>query len=220
MMFKDDYLDKKVTAYIENLFSGVGASQQLFDLKEEIATNLKEKTADIKSRGMDDDQAFKEAVISMGDLSGLVEDMRKLGQDAARQNLYSTMSSRISTAGIVAGVLLILFGILTVSMLYFMELEAQAVTGSSIFVVAGGALLTYSLLTRETHQKYAMNKIRAALYALSIGLLLFSVFVSVTTYFATGEMFIVIGSLMFFLMGGIGLFLILILTGSDRRKNL
>jgi vacuolar-type H+-ATPase subunit I/STV1 len=220
MMFKDDNLDKKVTVYIENLFCGVGASQQLFDLKEELATNLKEKTADIKSRGMDDDQAFREAVISMGDLSGLVEDMRKLGQDAARQNLYSTMTSRISTAGIVAGVLLMLFGILTVSMLYFMELEAQAVTGSAIFVVAGGALFTYSLLTRETTQKYAMNKIRAALYALSIGLVLFSVFVSVTTYFATGEMFIAIGSLMFFLMGGIGLFLVLILTGTDRRKNL
>ncbi|MGI5922026.1 MAG: permease prefix domain 1-containing protein [Syntrophomonadaceae bacterium] len=220
MMFKDENIDKKVSHYIEDLFSGVGASQQLFDLKEELATNLKEKTADIKSRGMDDDQAFREAVISMGDLSGLVEDMRKLGQDTARQNLYSTMTSRVSTAGIVAGVLLMLFGILTVSMLYSMGMEAHTVTGSGIFVVAGGALFTYSLLTRETTKKYAMNKIRAALYALSIGLLLFSIFVSVTTYFATGEMFIAIGSLMFFLMGGIGLFLVLILTGTDRRKNL
>ncbi|MEN6463379.1 MAG: permease prefix domain 1-containing protein [Syntrophomonas sp.] len=218
-MFKDNNMDKKVTAYIENLFSGVGASQQLFDLKEELATNLMEKTADIKSRGMEDDQAFREAVISMGDLSGLVEDMRKLGQDTARQNVYSAMTSRISTAGIVVGVLLMLFGILTVSMLYFMELEAQAVTGSAIFVVAGGALFTYSLLTRETTTKYAMNKIRAALYALSIGLLLFSVFVSVTTYFATGEVFIAIGSLMVFFLSGIGLFLVLILTGNDRRKN-
>jgi hypothetical protein len=151
----------------------------------------------------------------------LAEALRLVGgQDAAKQNVYSSMTSRLSTAGIVAGVLLMLFGILTVSMLYFMELEAQAVTGSGIFVVAGGALFTYSLLTRETTQKYAMNKIRAALYALSIGLVLFSVFVSVTTYFATGEMFIAIGSLMFFLMGGIGLFLVLILTGTDRRKNL
>lgn len=220
MMFKNEIIDKKVTVYIENLFSEVGASQQLFDLKEELATNLKEKTADIKSLGMDDDQAFREAVISMGDLSGLVDDMRKLGQDTAKQNVYSTMTSRISTAGIVAGVLLMLFGILTVSMLYFMELDPPAVTGSGIFVVAGGALFTYSLLTRETAKKYAMNKIRAALYALAIGLLLFSIFVSVTSYFATGEMFIAIGSLMVFLMVGIGLFLVLILTGTDRRKNL
>jgi hypothetical protein len=90
-MLKNEKLDKKVNAYIENLFSGVGASQQLFDLKEELATNLKEKTYDIQSRGLDEDQAFKEAVISMGDLSGLVDDMRKLGQDMAKQNVCSTM---------------------------------------------------------------------------------------------------------------------------------
>ncbi len=103
-------------------------------------------------------------------------------------------------------------------MLYFMELEAQAVTGSGIFIVAGGAILTYSLLTRETAKKYAMNKIRAVLYALAIGLILFSVFVSVSSYYATNEMFIAIGSLMVFLLAGIGLFLLLVLTGSHRRK--
>jgi len=218
-MLRNENIDKKVRAYIDNLFAGVGASQQLFDLKEELTTNIKEKIYDIKSRGLDDEQAFKEAIISMGDLSGLVDDMRKLGQDIAKQNVYSTMTARISTAGIVAGVLLMLFGILTVTMLYFMELDAQAVTGSGIFIVAGGAIFTYSFLTRETSKKYAMNKIRAALYALAIGLILFSIFVAVTSYFATGEMFIAIGGLMVFLLAGIGLFLILVLTGTDRRKN-
>ncbi|MGI5910965.1 MAG: permease prefix domain 1-containing protein [Syntrophomonadaceae bacterium] len=218
-MLKNENIDKKVRAYIDNLFSGVGTSQQLFDLKEELATNIKEKIFDIKSRGLDDEQAFKEAIISMGDLKGLVDDMRKLGQDIAKQNVYSTMTFRISTAGIVAGVLLMLFGILTVTMLYFMRLEPVAVTGSGVFIIAGGALFTYSLLTRETSKKYAMNKIRAALYALAIGLILFSIFVAVTSYFATGEMFIAIGGLMVFLLAGIGLFLILVLTGTDRHKN-
>lgn len=149
-------LDKKVNAYIDNLFSGIGATQQLFDLKEELATNIKEKIADFISRGMDDEQAYKEAIISMGDLSGLVDDMRRLGQDAAKQTVYSTMTARISTAGIVAGVLLILFGIFTVLMLYFMSEDAVAITGSGVFIVPGGALLTYSVLTRETRKKYAM----------------------------------------------------------------
>lgn len=81
MSRNDDPMDKKVTAYIDNLFAGVGDSQQLFDLKEELATNLKEKIADIKSRALDDEQAFKEAVISMGDLSGLVDDMRAVRHD-------------------------------------------------------------------------------------------------------------------------------------------
>lgn len=212
-------IDKKVTAYVDSLFSGVGASQQLFDLKEELAINIKEKTADYKARGMDHDQAFKEAVISMGDLSGLVEDMRKLGQDTAKQSVYSTMTARISTAGIIAGVLLVLFGVFTVAMLYFMDLDGVSVTGSGIFVVAGGTLVTYSILTRETRKKYAMNKIRAVLYALSIGLLLFSMFTAIVTRYSTGEIYIAIGSLMVFSLAGIGLFLFLILTGTDRRKS-
>jgi hypothetical protein len=63
-------LDEKIERYLKDLFAGVGQSQQLFDLKEELSTNLKEKIADYQSRGLADEQAFKEAVISMGDLSG------------------------------------------------------------------------------------------------------------------------------------------------------
>ena len=43
-------LDRKVNAYIDNLFAGIGASQQLFDLKEELATNMKERIADFMAR--------------------------------------------------------------------------------------------------------------------------------------------------------------------------
>jgi len=219
MLNKKNYIDDKVKKYIENLFADVGVSQQLFDLKEELATNMKEKISDYQSRGMEEEQAFKEAVISMGDLRGLVDDMRKLGQDTVKQSVYSTMTVRISTAGIIAGVLLILFGMFMVTMLYFMPQDALAVTGNGIFIVAGGVLITYSILTRETHKKFAMNKIRAAFYSLSIGLLLFSIFAAVSAGFATGEIYISIATLMFFSLIGIGLFLFLMLTGTDRRKN-
>jgi heme/copper-type cytochrome/quinol oxidase subunit 4 len=144
--------------------------------------------------------------------------LRRVGQDTAKQWAYTSLSGRISTAGIVAGVLLILFGAFTVAMLYFMKMEAEPVVGSSIFIVAGGAVLTYSILTRETRNKYGMNKIRAVLYALAIGLILFSIFTALTSRFATGEVFIAIGSLMVFSLPGIGLFLLLMLTETDRSK--
>ncbi|KUO65366.1 MAG: hypothetical protein APF84_16750 [Gracilibacter sp. BRH_c7a] len=216
---KNNQLNNQVKSYVESLFSGIGTSQQLFDLKEELATNLKEKTLDYTSRGMDEQQAFKEAVISMGDLSGLVADMRLLGQDKARQAVYSTMTARISLAGIVFGVLLTLFGIFTIAMLYFMKLPGEAVAGSGIFIVAGGALITYSILTRETTARFGMNKIRAALYAISIGLILFGMTTAFITRYSTGEMFIAIGSLMVFFLVGVGLFLFLALTETDRRKS-
>lgn len=222
-MKNENAVDKKVNSYIDNLFSGVGPTQQLFELKEELAVNIKEKIADYITRGMDEDQAFKESVISMGDLGGLVEDMRKLGQDTAKQSVYSSMTARISTAGIITGVLLVLFGIFMVTMLYFMPefsmpRDGAAVAGNGIFIVAGGAVITYSLLTRETRQNFAMNRIRAAFYALSIGLILFSLFTAVVTRFATGEIFIAVASLMIFFLIGIGLLLYLVLTEKDRSK--
>jgi len=67
----------------------------------------------------------------------------------------------------------------------------------------GGALVTYSILTRETRKKYAMNKIRAGLYALSIGLLLFSLFTETVARFAMGK-YIAFGSLMAFSLASIG----------------
>ncbi|MGO4890469.1 permease prefix domain 1-containing protein [Anaerobacillus sp. MEB173] len=211
-------LDQRIKSYVNQLFSGVGESQQLFELKEELTTNLKEKINDYKKTGIDEKEAFKEAVSSMGDLSGLVDDMRVLGQDKAKQAVYTTMTARVSTAGLVVGILVILFGILTTSMLYFMDLPLQAVSGPAIFIVLGGAIVTYSFLTRETNQKYAMNKVRAILYSLSISLILFGMFVAFVTRFATGEMFIAISSFMVFFLVGIGLFLSLIFSGTDRKK--
>lgn len=58
MLRNDEPVNKRVNDYIDNLFAGVGTSQQLFDLKEELAINLREKISDIKSRGLDDEQAF------------------------------------------------------------------------------------------------------------------------------------------------------------------
>lgn len=212
-------LDNKIRAYVDGLFSGVGESQQLFDLKEELTTNLKEKIADYKKAGMDESAAFKEAASSMGDLSGLVDDMREVGQDKAKKEIYSSMTARISAAGLITGILLILFGVLTSAMLFFMGLQLEAVTGTAIFAVIGIAIITYSALTRETSKKYAMNKVRAIFYAVSVGLIAFSLYVAFTSGFATGEMYIAISSFMLFFIIGIGLWLSLVFTGTDRRKT-
>jgi hypothetical protein len=211
-------LDKKVNSYIDQLFSGVGESQQLFDLKEELATNLKEKISDYRKAGMDEKEAYREAVSSLGDLSGLVDDIREIGQDRTKQAIYTSLSSRVSTVGLITGILTILFGILTTLMLYFMEIPSVAVTGLSIFIVVGGAILTYSLLTRETRKKYAMKTGRAILYSVSVGLILFSLFVAFTTGLATSEIFTAISSFMVFFLVGVGIFLSLLFTGQNRSK--
>lgn len=209
-----DHLDKKVKTYIDDLFDGVEASQQLLDLKEELATNIKEKIADYQSRGMDDKQAFNEAVISMGDLSGLVDDMRKLGQDKQRPTGSSAKERLISTIGIVVGVLLVLFGIFISTMVYFMKFNIEDAVGPGVFIVVGGIFITFSSLIRETKNRYGMNKIRAALYALSVGSVLGGFYVS-----GMQKDHSAIAPLMVFTLIGVGLFLYLFLTETDRKKH-
>ncbi|MCP3027770.1 permease prefix domain 1-containing protein [Halobacillus sp. A5] len=212
-------LDKKINTYLNKEFTGIGESQQLYELKEELSINLKERTKDYEKKGQTEDEAFKEAVSSMGDLSGLKEDMRRLGEDQARKEVYTSMASRVSAAGLIVGILVIVFGALTTLMLSFMDLPSEAVTGPAIFIVAGGALITYSLLTRETSKYYAMTKVRALLYTLAVGTVLFSLFTAFTSGFATGEMFIAISSFMVFFIIGLGLWLSLLFTVRTSRRK-
>lgn len=55
MSNREKFIDNKIKKYIDDLFSDVGPSQQLFDLKEELTTNLKEKIADYQARGMEEE---------------------------------------------------------------------------------------------------------------------------------------------------------------------
>ncbi|GAA0451792.1 permease prefix domain 1-containing protein [Alkalibacillus silvisoli] len=212
-------LNRQVNKYVDDLFKDVGESQQLFDLKQELVTNMHERITDYKSEGMTDEEALQEAQASMGDLSGLVEDMREHGKDQAKQQVYSSMTNRIAAGALVVGTVLILFGLLMSLSLAFMEVEAVAIPGTGIFVVIGGTILTYGLLTRESARLYAMERIRAGLYAVAVGVILFAIFVSLTSGLATGEMFIAVSSFTIFFVIGFGLLLALLLTTKVRRRK-
>ncbi|GEN46043.1 permease prefix domain 1-containing protein [Alkalibacillus haloalkaliphilus] len=212
-------LNQEVKKYVDDLFNGVGESQQLFDLKQELVTNMHERIQDYKSKGMTDEEALKEAQASLGDLGGLVEDMREHGKDQVRQEVYSSMTNRISIGSLVIGTVLILFGLLMSVSMFFMEVEAVAIPGTGIFAVVGGAILTYGLLAKETEKYYAMSSVRAVLYASAIGTILFAIFVALTSGLATGEMFVAITSFTVFFVIGFGLLLALFLTTKVRRRK-
>ncbi|WP_027963587.1 permease prefix domain 1-containing protein [Halalkalibacillus halophilus] len=212
-------VNKEVKKYVDDLFKDVGASQQLHDLKQELRTNMEERIKDYQAKGMTEEEAFKEAKVSMGDLSGLVDDMREHGKDEAKQHVYTSMTNRVSIGGIVIGSMLILFGVLMSIGMMFMEIEPVAVPGTGIFAVAGAIVLTYSLLTRETTKLYSMNKVRAGLYSLAVGAMLFALFTGMMAGLATGEMFIAISSFTVIFIGGFGLWIGLILTSKSTRKK-
>ena len=210
-------LEQKIQEYLDQQFASVGESQQLIDLKEELATNLREKIEDYRLKGLDDKQAFQEAIISLGDLSGLVEDMRKYEPNS--QNQRPTFNQYLSAVGISAGVLMILSGLFIGAIVYFHREPMESSLGQGIFIVFGGVMLTFSLLTRETDHRPGMNKIRAGLYAVAVGLILFGIFSGVLAAVSTGQVYNGIAATFIFFIIGVAIFLMLILTGNSRRKG-
>jgi hypothetical protein len=63
------------------------------------------------------------------------------------------MANRISTAGTIAGVLLILFGGFTIPMLYFMGLSSVNVVSPGIFIGRGRAVIDLQSIDQRNAQK-------------------------------------------------------------------
>ena len=103
-------------------------------------------------------------------------------------------------------------------MLYLMEDSSSIdVTGSAIFIVPGGALPIYSVLTRETSKRYAMKPLRCTLWNINRGLAL-RLLLQPSHPFAVEEAFVPVATLMVFFLPGFGVLLFLLLTGTSRRK--
>ncbi|HDR7849783.1 TPA: hypothetical protein QCY30_004537 [Bacillus toyonensis] len=81
------------------------------DMKVELFINLKERISDMIKEGYTEEDAFKKGVISIGDLSDLVEEMQLYGRDKMNQSIDSKEAQHISTKGMIGGILLFLFGV-------------------------------------------------------------------------------------------------------------
>lgn len=221
MKIRNKTIDKKIQDYLDYQFRDVKETQQLFEIKEELFVSLKERISSLIKSGKNENEAYEEALRTMGNLDGLVEDMRQYGEDPVKQNIYTKMQERISVATIMIGALSVLFGVLTSSMLYFMDgQDGNSVLGAGFtFTIIGIPLMLYGYLTRETVKRYAMNKIRAMIYSLSVGMIMFGLFTSGFSYNGSGEMYIAIASTMPFLIIGVGTFLFLSLTGKRQLKK-
>ncbi|KFM95726.1 permease prefix domain 1-containing protein [Bacillus clarus] len=218
MLVRTKKLDERIQDYIDKQFIDVKGTQQLFDMKEELFINLKERISDMIKEGYTEEDAFKKGVISIGDLSDLVEEMQLYGQDEMKQSIDSKEAMHISTKGLIGGILLFLFGIFASSIATHLLGSQLFWVTSCLFTVPGMLLIIYSLLIKETRKRYAMNKTRARRYILAIGTFLYGLCISIIVYSLPLEL-VALVLFMVSILISLAILLPLLLTGRSRLKN-
>lgn len=66
-------MNYKLRDYIENLFENAPRTHKVYDLKDELLTNLNDKQDDLIRDGKSEEEAFKIVTVSIGDIHELLQ---------------------------------------------------------------------------------------------------------------------------------------------------
>jgi hypothetical protein len=210
----------RIQRYVNQLFADIYETKQLHELKEEVIQHLTEKVKDFIAAGKSEDEAFQDAISSLGDMSELIDSLKKVSYEKMEEDPYEKLPlNRKHIFGYLVAIGLMLFAIMVAGITY-LQLDDYAATISTFmpFFISSVMLFVYLGLTQETKHHYPMKGKRAFLYSLGIGVFLFGNFVSGILYFNGHEMFEVAASFMPFMITSILLLIYLGLTEKSRRK--
>ncbi|MFU0825611.1 permease prefix domain 1-containing protein [Clostridium sp.] len=213
-------MKERIKKYVDNLFADIYDTKQLRELKEEISANLLEKINDLRASGMKEDEAFNEAVSSLGNMDELVENLKKASNEKFEDDIFNTtpLDKKHIIAYIVAAVAL-LFGVMSAGIVYLQDKNMMATLGTLMpFTMVSILLFMYFGLTQETKYSYGMRPRRALLYCLATESIVFGGFSTGFVYFSGQELFSVLATSMPFLIISVVLFIYLGLTEKNRRK--
>ncbi|MDD3972015.1 MAG: permease prefix domain 1-containing protein [Clostridia bacterium] len=87
-------MDNKLKAYVDNLFKNAPATAKAYEVKEEILQNLKDKYNDLIAEGKSENEAYKIAIESIGDLTELFIELEKeTVPDNSKQEKYMALKA-------------------------------------------------------------------------------------------------------------------------------
>lgn len=213
----------KAQVYVDRLFQDYEDTQELRDFKEEIVVNLQERIKELQSKGISEDEAFRQAVDELGDITQVAEEISKQKRKEVIGQMYihtKVPLSKFHAVGYVACGGAILFGLLAALIVNASTGELYTAIASLLpFVAIPAAGLVFLRLTQETSHQLPMGWKRAALYALGSGSVIFGLVTACMLYFMDAKMLeAVYGTLIAFLVPGVCLLAFLILTEKERRK--
>ena len=74
-------MNERLIEYLDGVFSPYEDSQTSRELKEELFHNLQDKLVDFKNQGYDEETAYHKTIVSIGDISEILETMPPKGGD-------------------------------------------------------------------------------------------------------------------------------------------
>jgi hypothetical protein len=213
-------MKEKIKKYVDSLFSGIYDTKQLRELKEEVSANLMEKINDYIAGGSSEASAFSKAASELGDMSELIDSLKKVSINKTEGNMVNDLGlDRKHIIGYLVASTILLFGLMTSGIMYLQEKNLfNTIAVLMPFFIGATALYVYFGLTQESPQDYGMNSKRAMAYSLATTIILLGAFASGYLYFSGNELFIVLATLMPFLLISGVIYIYLGLTEKSRRK--
>lgn len=216
-------MDNKVQTYVEGLFRGYEDTPALQDFKEEITSNLYDRIHDLENNGMDANEAFTKAVAELGDITSIADEISRQKRNEVIERMYIQPKTEVGLKHAIGYVLaggVFLFGVITAFITYFStQVVFHGVSAFLPFIVLSGAAFVFLGLTQETSRNVPMSWKRAIIYALSTGAVLFGLTNAAMLYFMDNrELNAVLGTMIPFVIPGLGLLAFLILTEKSRNK--
>ncbi len=147
-------MEDKLRAYMDHLFREVPNSKNAIEVKEEILQNLIDKYHDLLAEGKSEEAAYNIAVASIGDVSELLESLKKEDADSSTgQNTYMQWKQRSAGITAVAVMLYILCVIPPIITESLHIPESIGACGMFLFIAVATGLLVYNSMTKPSRKK-------------------------------------------------------------------
>lgn len=210
----------RIKTHVDGLFTQIYETKQLRELKEEISANLLEKINDFIAAGVQADTAFTKAVSDLGDMSELVDSLKKVSDSKFTEDMFKAVPlSKQHVIGYTLASAILLIGLLLGGFEYLQQQEIYtAITYLIPFILIAAPIYIYFGLTQESPVEYGMNSKRALTYSIASEVFLLGAAASAIEFFYGQSLKLIFITLMPFVLVSAIIFIYLGLTEKSRVK--
>lgn len=98
-------MNKKLTNYVNGLFSDYPNTKKVQELKEEILSNLNEHFEDAVQNGASENKAYTEAISKLGDIDELLQSIIPNEDESKKINAYKKRKAKITSISVILYIL-------------------------------------------------------------------------------------------------------------------